>query len=98
MTGRAGGGASHFVDDEVFANEASGDHRGRKGLDGALVLGLAQGGQRLTRAVGAVGEDLESGFSPAKSSTPVGPSGAFAGVSAQAVTRPVSGSTAMCAL
>ena len=79
--------------------EATGHGRGhRPGLDGPAVLGLAECAERLARSIGTVGQDLEPGLLAGQESTPVGPSGALAGVRVAAVTRPVSGSMAMWAL
>jgi hypothetical protein len=56
---RAGDGAGHFVDHEVIALKATGHCPVCGiGLDGQGVPGFAPRGQRVARAVGAVGEDL----------------------------------------
>jgi hypothetical protein len=52
----------------------------------------------LPAPLGAVAKHLEPWSSVASNPTPLGPSAAVAAVRAAAVTSPVSGSTARCAL
>ena len=61
VTGRAGDGADGLVDHEVVTVETSGNRQdGRVRLDRPVVSRIAERGEGLTRAVGGVGEDLES--------------------------------------
>ena len=63
VTGGTGDGARFLVHYEVLPFEATG-HCGlrRPGLDGPLVLGLAQRTERLSRAIGTVAQNLKPGL------------------------------------
>ena len=63
MTGRTGDGRAVLVDDEVVAVEAARNRaRARVGFDRALMTAASERRQGLARAVGGVGEDLETGL------------------------------------
>ena len=86
-----------MVDDEVIALKPPGGSVYREGLDGGHVVGLVQG-KGFTRPIGPVPQHLEPGLLVGQQCDPGPPVGGLAGVRAQAVTMPVSGSTAMWAL
>jgi hypothetical protein len=99
VAGRAGDRAGMKVDREVVFGEAA-RHRWPQ-RDRFDRLGVAGGRERragLAATVGGVGQHLEPWPLPVKQRHPDGPSAALAGVSAAAVTRPVSGSAARWAL
>ena len=58
VAGRAGGGRQREVHDEVFALETPRHcRRHGPGFYGPLIASFGQGGQRLARTIGTVGQD-----------------------------------------